>query len=493
MTSSTQPIMAISIATGTRGLLQLGLSISDLALVINQGKNFGNFVRAGQNDDDLFDVLDEDREAVLKRGGLVDAHEMEKRWPMMDFVHHGVKKRAKIVQSLQSQSSVPEPNHRRKKKDTQDGVDSFTWVMVAITSALDECLPSYEIQELLIRVFVEVLNRDDDIALALRVHIRKNIESWRSFGCAREIAFSIKKEMRKSLLNGVLDQSSIRAVPQLNEAETEDTKNMLVWLLRGDPTVFSAMSPITFSIAQAWEKVKLDLCTDGNPIHESQACVSYRAETGFSWELASMAIPTPRGLGSRPLQISWPHNKPESMIDALGVGRALEGAMYQAWERGKRAADSLKLVGEADEPYDHTKEVYYSLRVPDNDRINRRYGSHIGMLADQAIPADTEKTHDVLEWILTGEPLESSRWLNNHVAQDYLLKVDNMDVVREPQYNSVYFKYQAFVFGFYYELLRQLLSFDLVETTAFFHAIWGTHSTTFLAMCTQLGRCLRRD
>lgn len=49
-------------------------------------------------------------------------------------------------------------------------MDSFTLVMVAIIPALDECLPSNEIQELFIRVLVEVLDRKDDTALALNTH-----------------------------------------------------------------------------------------------------------------------------------------------------------------------------------------------------------------------------------------------------------------------------------------------------------------------------------
>jgi hypothetical protein len=495
MTSSTRQTMALSIVAGTSGLIQLGLSISDLALLIDQGKKVGNFIRAGQNDNDLFDVLDEDREAVLKRRGLVDARDMEKRWPMMNFIHQGVKVKGEIVQSLQFRSLTQESSHGRKRNDTQDGVDSFTWVMVAITSALDECLPSYYIQELLIQVFVEVLHRSDDVRLALRVHIKRNIESWRSFGCTREMAHSIKIQMRKSLSAGVSDQLPILAVPQLNEAETGDMKNMLVWLLNGEPIVFNAMSPITYSIAEAWKTVGLDLCTDGNPVRESQACVMYSAEIGDSWKRTSMSTSIPRGLHSHVLQISWPRNKPESMIDALGVGRALEGAMYKAWQYGKDAAVPLEWVGEADGPYENTREVFYSLQIPDDARVHRRYDPHIGMLADQGFPADTEKTHDALERILEGEPPDSSRWLLNHVAQDYLLRVDNLEVMREPQYNSVYFKYQALIFGFYYELLRKLLSFDfdLVETLAFFHGIWGIYSTTFLAMCTQLGRCLRRD
>jgi hypothetical protein len=49
--------MALSITAGTSGLIQLGLSISDVALAVDLGKKFGNFVRAGQNDNDLFDIL----------------------------------------------------------------------------------------------------------------------------------------------------------------------------------------------------------------------------------------------------------------------------------------------------------------------------------------------------------------------------------------------------------------------------------------------------
>lgn len=495
MSSSKQPKMAVSIVAGTNGLIQLGLSISDLALLIDQGKKVGNFVRAGQNDNDLFDVLDEDREAVLRRSGLVDAREMERRWPIVNFVHQGAKVKGKIVQSLQTQSSAHESKLRKKKRNTKDDVDSFTWVMVAITSALDECLPSHDLQKLLIRVFVEVLNRDDDIAPALRVHIKRNIESWRSFACARDVAHSVRRQIRKSLANCEPDQHPVYAVPQLNQAETEDMNNMLVWLLEGEKTGFIAMSPITFSIAEAWKKVGLDLCTNGNPVRESQACVGYSNGIATSLKMANGVMPTPRGLGSQSLQISWPRDRPESMIDALGVGRALEQAMYKAWQYGTEAAAGLELVGEADGPFENTAEVYYSLRVPDNAHVNRRYSPHIGMLADQGFPGEAEKSHAAIEHILEGEPADSLRWLHNHVAQDYLLRVENVEVTREPQFGPVYFKYQAVIFGFYYELLKQVLSFDsnLVEPTAYFRGIWGAYSTTFLAMCTQLGRCLRRD
>lgn len=115
------------------------------------------------------------------------------------------------------------------------------------------------------------------------------------------------------------------------------------------------------------------------------------------------------------------------------------------------------------------------------------------MLSNQGFPADTEKIYHALECVLEGESVDSLSWLHNHVAQDYLLRVDSTNVAYEQKHKSIYFKYQALIFGFYYQLLRQPLSFHLVQAEAFFHGAWGGNSTTLLTMCTQSGRCLRID
>jgi hypothetical protein len=368
--------MAVSIVAGANGLIQLGLSISDLALLIDQGKKFGNFIRAGQNDNDLFDILDEDREALLRRHGLVDTSTMEGAWPGIGFVHQGVKKKSTIGASISTRDAAPEGMRWKKTKNTPDGVDSFTWVMVAIVSALDECLPSNEMQKLLIRVFVTVLNRDDEIATALNIHIRRNIESWRSFGCARGIAHSIKKEMRKSLAGSV--SNSVRQ-------------------------------------------------------------------------------------GSIP------------MIGALGVERWLENLMLQACKYGTEAADDMELFGKADGPYEDKKEVYYTLEIPSSARVSKIYDPHIGMQADQGFPGGSEKIYEALEWLLRGEPPNSAQWLHNHVTRDYLSRIDNTHSMLEKDFASIFCKYQALIFGFFYQLLRQILCFDLVEPTAFFHGFFPRH------------------
>jgi hypothetical protein len=483
--------MAVSVIAGANGLLQLGLSISDLALLIDQGKKIGNFVRAGQNDDDLFDILNEDREAVLQRLGLVETSEMEKTWPKLNFIYQGAKMKG-MIQGGQNPSRPPDKNVKKKRRDKPDNVDHFTWVMVAIVSALDDCLPSSEIRELLIRVFVTVLQHDDDqIEEALRIHIKTNIESWRSFGCARGIAHAIKMETRKNLAGNNPGRYHPKAIPQLNEAEKQDMESLLVWLLKKDAASFNAMSAITFAVANAWRAVKLHLCTDGT-ISEGQACVTYQPDSQLFSGSNSTIRPFSRGLGSKVLQISWPRGKPETMIGALGVDRPMENAMGIYWQYGVEAADELKLIGKADGPYETSREVHYSLEeVPRSALVSKRFPPHIGMIANQGFPVETQKTYEALERMLQREPEDSAKWLQQHVGREYLLRVENTHVVHEKEYMSIFSKYQALIFGFYYRLLEQILSFDLVEPSAFFRGIWGAQNSTFLAMCTQLGSCLR--
>jgi hypothetical protein len=491
--------MAVSIVAGAKGLVQLGLSLSDLALVIDQGKKFGNFVRVTQNDDDLFDFVGETPEALLKRRGLVSTTEMGKKWQEIEMVHRGVRVKGKIVLSKQTQVEMKDANNKKKFKGRKDGaedIQAFTWVMVAIVSALDECLPSSDIREFLVQVFVAVLEGDSDTANALRVHINVNIESWRSFSCARQLAVSIKKGMRKSLVNVVKGASATRAISQLNQAERLDLERLLVWLLSGEDREFGAMSAVTFSIAEAWKAVGLDLCTNGQPAHEGQGCVYYRPGSIFASDGIPKSLPRSiRGLGSRTLQISWPRNAPHTMIDALGVGRPLENSMAQAWSYGFEASKDIELIGQAELPFEDTKEVCYCLdEVHPHALVSKKYLPHIGMLAGHAFPTPQalEKVYGALERILEGEPAESLTWLSTHVEAGYLLRAENAEEKYEKKFVPIFSKYQALVFGFYYGLLGKLLCFDLVDPAAFFRGIWGTQSTTFLSMCTQFGSCLRR-
>lgn len=279
---------------------------------MDQGKKFGNFLRVRENDGDLFATIRETPEAILKRRGLVEAAEMGKRWPDLRFIHQGTTlKKDMSAEILQAE------NEQEGDQGKPESVDALTWVMVGIVSALDDCLPSGAIRELLIRVFINILNGDDKTENALRVQLRVNIESWRSFGCARDISLSIKRKMRKSLQDKWGTASDMLAISQLNEAETHDMERFLVWLLSGDDRKLHAMSAITYAVAEGLQFAKLDICTDGEPRHEGQACVIYQPDGSTFGQMQLQNETTRRGLSFDSLQIAWPRDRPETMIDTL--------------------------------------------------------------------------------------------------------------------------------------------------------------------------------
>lgn len=114
------------------------------------------------------------------------------------------------------------------------------------------------------------------------------------------------------------------------------------------------------------------------------------------------------------------------------------------------------------------------------------------MLADQGFPADTQNIYEGLEKLSEPQSPEELKWLHDHASQDYLLRNESARLAPDNENKALFLNYQALVFGFYYRLFEPLLSFKLVEEGAFFHGIWGSGSTTFLAICTQFSRSLRR-
>ena len=173
--------MALSLAIGSAKLLQIGVSLSDVALLYNQGKKMGNWFRVSSNDNELLSSIGEKLEALLKRRDLVDVISMEKKWSRIDFIYQG------HHHNNSSQVQV---------KDQAAELSSLSWVMVTIVTALDLCLPSTRLEALIRAVFVRVLDRDEELEDSLRVLLPTNIVSWRETAIVRSINNVVSRAMK---------------------------------------------------------------------------------------------------------------------------------------------------------------------------------------------------------------------------------------------------------------------------------------------------------
>ena len=72
--------MSISITTGLGSLLNLGIGAGDIAVLYSTGRQVGNWLTASSGDADFLNLLQEDEHEILRRRGVFDLQQFNKRW-----------------------------------------------------------------------------------------------------------------------------------------------------------------------------------------------------------------------------------------------------------------------------------------------------------------------------------------------------------------------------------------------------------------------------
>lgn len=172
--------MSLQVTTGVGSFVSIAISLGDVAVLLNRGRRFGNWLRTAGLDEELFASLTEVPSSLLKRRGLVDVTRMKSRWSQVDFIYQG------------NNINDSSPNPAQPLRDTQD-LSEFSWLMITVIAALDLCLPPTSIHKFLVDLFVQVPNGDQALGDSLRVQLRTNIESWKSAAQVRRMGKTISK------------------------------------------------------------------------------------------------------------------------------------------------------------------------------------------------------------------------------------------------------------------------------------------------------------
>lgn len=471
--------MSVAVSTGPKSLIQLGLGISDVALVYRAGSKLGNWLFAPRHDKDLFEYLMEDKEALLQRKCIVDRAKMESMYRHEQFIFNG-----------QRVNSADQHVNAQKKGD----LDDFGWLMAVIVSALDICMPPQAGKDLIIDAFVEVLG-NPEAASPLRVNLDKNMESWRQVGTVRSLAQRVQTAFRQTWKEKVDGQ----AVPQLNRAEAEELTRLLVVLFKNETNSFNCISAATFSIARAIQNAGISISTDDHAL-EWQLHIKYTsgsdAPTGLSMVGGRTArrAAVPNAPMWRAIMLSYPAGQPQSMIQAAEADRSTINRMEVMWQLGEEAGSHFRLQAKADLPFADQNEFYYELEGEDD--CTKRISTHVSMLSSKSFPIDSQHLLSAVEELLKpGRTSQGSQvWLSQHTGLEYLLKAQPVGPVGSKADLELWLAYQALVFGFYYKLLEPLVELKFLsqkKEDTYFRGLWGHKSTTFLAMCIQFGQELR--
>ncbi|KAI8630618.1 hypothetical protein F5Y19DRAFT_52081 [Xylariaceae sp. FL1651] len=480
---------SIAAAIGSGQLFQLGVGYSDIALLVDQGRKLGNWYRASSNEKDLLDSIGEDVEAVLRRRGLIDCREMERKWPAIHFIyegsHHDTTRLSQHPENINS--ALSEENALR--------LSSLSWLMVPVITALDLCLPSSSIKKLILRVFVTVLDRQEELEESLRVLLPTNIESWRSTGCARGMRNPISRYMREAAKKITGED----AIPQLNPPEAVEMENFLLWLLQGASNNFSAMSAIVFAVVDALGKTGVKLSTDGSRSYETEPIIVYSdnllnlQEVGTHEGGGRENFRRQHSVVGRAQQIAYPRSKPSSMIHSVPAPRQTINIMIELWELGWNAASKMKLRASAHLPFISGETDVYFILDNDDPELST-FSSTVMMLTNGIFPERSESLFLAMEKLVENINPNDVLWLSTFLDLRHLNQREGIDksIPTESQINLLW-KCQALVFGFYYGLLEPLVSKNLVHEDAYFRGLWGEGSTMFLGMCVEFGGLLRTD
>lgn len=472
--------MSLTIALGSKALLSLGVSLGDIALLYAGRRRYGNFLRAAKNEEDLLESLGEDIEALLKRKSIVETTRMASCWTAFECVYEGERV----------------SNDMQPKVASDQQLTALSWLMVAVVSALDLCLPLEGVHDLLIDVFHDLLHndsgsRDPAIIDSLRVQLPTNIQSWRDVGRVR----SLGKRLASHAKSKWKKLTKIEAIPQLNPAEYKEVTEFVLWLMEGKTHSYCCFSAIAFTIAFALQEVGIIIQTKGLRRYETEPVVTYAEHPSPFNHITSSTLPRgpsefARGIANRAQVVTYPFEKPQDMIHTVPVPRSITNRMIHMWDLGDEAAKTVSIVANAQIPFESTSEVFYSIQeVYESQGV---FNANVMRLADHAFPVQTEYVLLGLEKLIEGLDNDRILWLHRHTGSEFLSRTEDAMPSENREEMHLWAQYQAFVFGYYYRLLRPLLATDSIDKEAFFRGIWGYGSTSALAAFTDLAQTFRR-
>ena len=207
-------------------LQQRGLSYGDIVLLLDYGRKRGNFATVTQNEELLFDAIQERFDVLLRRRGLTDPSRMISQWSQLNPVSEG--------------------RNMAFKSDSEE-LSAFSWTLVTIVCSLDLCMTNDRIQACPVAVLGALLSRDDSVEGTLRIVLPTNIESWRSFGRARgmNIVFA------ESYVGARRRFVDAEAIPQLSPSDEGAVRSFLVWLVTGVSVSLKTESVEVYAMAAA--------------------------------------------------------------------------------------------------------------------------------------------------------------------------------------------------------------------------------------------------
>jgi hypothetical protein len=442
--------MALTVTTGYRSLVSLGIGVGDAVSLINLGQRFGNWITTKSGDEQLISMLDEDEFTFLKRKGLIDIPSFNKRWRQeLRLLANG------------------KPMHFKDENAQKvlEDLGRFSSIMVCIVAVLDQFCTLTEVRIILNGLLKTLLRATENGEDILKAQLMTRLNAWRSTACIRGLSTEAKR-VHESLANeGLILWGLVPA------AESRDLEGFLVWLLGSeDPEFFTSSSDIA-GIALCLSRLGLDLISVegmGLLIRKSACVVIYSIE-GFLHETHDVDSDDENGVFlERTASTTVPLAHPEESVSIFPLNTDTQNRCRSAWRAGQRAAAFTGIGVVATRVEEHYGEML-------NDPVNLTYSfidrgteperpksAEVYDLASSAFPILSKELLDLLEQVLAHYSGEVMSVLSQQIPR---MREEHPDWMGEPKLTteiliSAFSVFQSFFMGFYYSVF-----FRVVDTS----------------------------
>ena len=448
---------ALSVTTGSRSLVALGLSLSDIAALVSLAQKFGNWVSADADGRQLLELLDLDELSIFGRQGLIDPIRFNHIWGSRLYIMVGNQ-----AQEFEDENIV----------DSLGKMSRFTAIMVCLTAALEAFASQNVVKDTLKRVLVGLLSTTDFGQEVLNSKFRNLFNGWQATATSRTLSLRARVIRRKLLEQGIIQEGLMPA------SDMPATEHFLLWLLNSHEQTYTTSSSDIAGVGLCLSRLGIDILGVKGLAEEPEntPCVLIYDKNAIS-EAGGHGILSPSPL-FRVSSTTVNLKSPEESLTKFPTERTDTGLQCRrAWKEGAKAAEKIAcspvpiksngemayaFVNRGSEP-ERTKDEIYNLAVTHAFGVNQELLESLGQaLHDQTSPE--------LEWLI-----EQTR---DHV--NITPDISKPDF-RDRDKVGAFTVFQAFFMGYYYAIFLRLvdtsmLQFQIVE------GAWGFRSPGFLKL-----------
>lgn len=230
--------MALSVAMGTKSLIQLGMSVTDIATLISLGRSKGNWMTSGSGDKEFLRAVEVDENSIQLRRGILDLDGFNKRW----------RQNCRLL--INGHPQKIEGTYLSK---TLERFSRFTAIMVSLVTVLDAFLSSASVRMVMEDVLKELLRATEIGEDLMRAEFANRLQAWRSAGAMRGMTTYVRK-CRLDLVKGA---HVFTSYPPMDE--TRNISELLIWLLLGNDRELLTPSSDVAGVAFCLSHVVFDL------------------------------------------------------------------------------------------------------------------------------------------------------------------------------------------------------------------------------------------